>query len=92
MSIERRYEIKTHTVTETLVVEEWRVCDICQKKIESDSYWQLTTHHNDWGNDSHESYEYFDVCSKKCLAEKFEEYLKDSDNDINTMCFEVERV
>ena len=92
MSLERRYEIKTHTVTETLVVEEWRVCDICQKKIESDSYWKLTTHHNDWGNDSHESYEYFDVCSKKCLAEKFEEYLKDSDNDINTMCFEVERV
>lgn len=45
------------------------------------------------GNDSIESYEYFDVCSEKCLREKFDEYVKNSGkNDYNTMFFEVEHV
>lgn len=92
MSIKRKYETKTHTITENVIVEEWHICDVCQKKIETNSYWELTTHHNDWGNDSYESYEYFDVCSKECLRKKFEEYIEQSDNDINTMFFEVERV
>lgn len=92
MSIKRKYETKTHTITENVIVEEWHVCDVCRKKIETNSYWELTTHHNDWGNDSNESYEYFDVCSKECLRKKFEEYIEQSDNDYNTMFFEVERV
>ena len=92
MSIKRKYETKTHTITENVIVEEWHVCDVCRKKIETNSYWELTTHHNDCGNDSNESYEYFDVCSKECLRKKFEEYIEQSDNDYNTMFFEVERV
>ena len=45
------------------------------------------------GNDSIESYEYFDVCSSECLRKKFEEYVEDSGDDRypNTMCFDVER-
>jgi hypothetical protein len=44
------------------------------------------------GNDSIESYEHFDVCSKDCMRKKFEEYLEGSDTDYNTMFFEAERV
>lgn len=92
MSVKKEYETKTHTVTEKVLVKETRYCDVCGNEIASnDSYWELTTHHNDWGNDSIESYEYFDVCSQNCMRKKFEEYLKDSDNDYNTMCFDVER-
>ena len=60
MSVKKDYEIKTHTVTEKVLVKETRYCDICKKEIENNkSYWRLTTHHNDWGNDSIDSYEYF---------------------------------
>lgn len=93
MSVNKEYETKTHTVTEKVLVKETRYCDVCRQEIQSNSYWELTTHHNDWGNDSIESYEYFDVCSEKCLREKFDEYVKNSGkNDYNTMFFEVEHV
>ena len=91
MSVNKEYETKTHTVTEKVLVKETRYCDVCKKEIESNSFWQLTTHHHDWGNDSIDSYEDFDVCSEECLRKKFDEYVKDSDNDWNTMCFDVER-
>ena len=94
MSVKKDYETKIHTVTEKVLVKETRYCDICKKEIESNkSYWKLTTHHNDWGNDSIDSYEYFDVCSKECMRNKFEEYLEDSGDErySNTMCFDVER-
>jgi len=92
MSIKKEYETKTRTVTERIVVKEIRYCDVCKKEITAESYWELTTHHNDWGNDSIESYESFDVCSKDCMRKKFEEYLEDSDTDYNTMFFEAARV
>lgn len=91
MCVKKEYETKTHTVTEKVLVKETRYCDVCKKEIATNSFWKLTTHHNDWGNDSIESYEYFDVCSADCLREKFDEYVKNSDNDWNTMCFDVER-
>ena len=53
MSVKKDYEIKTHTVTEKVLVKETRYCDICKKEIENNKpYWRLTTHHNDWDNDS----------------------------------------
>lgn len=92
MSVKKEYETKTHMVTEKVLVKETRYCDICGKEIgEYESYWELTTHHSDWGNDSCDSYENFDVCSKECMREKFEEYLESSDNKYNTMCFDVSR-
>lgn len=94
MSVKKEYETKTHTVTEKVLVKETRYCDVCGKEIEPNkSYWELTTHHNDWGNDSIESYEHFDVCSSECLRKKFDEYVEDSGDDRypNTMCFDVER-
>lgn len=92
MSLNKEYETVTHMVRERILVKETRICDVCKKEIqENKSYWELTTHHNDWGNDSCESYEYFDTCSKECLRNKFEEYIEISDNNFNTMSFEVER-
>lgn len=49
MSVNKEYETKTHTVTEKVLVKETRYCDVCKQEIQSDSYWELTTHHNDWG-------------------------------------------
>lgn len=92
MSLKQEFETKTHTVTEKVLVKEIRLCDVCGKEIKNgNSYWELSTHHHDWGNDSCESYEGFDICSKGCLRVKFEEYLERSKGDCNTECFEVEK-
>jgi len=92
MSIKREYEVKTHTVTERVCVKETLHCDVCDGIIENNGYWELTTGHHDWGNDSCESIEHFDICSKACLRKKFDEYVKESgDSDYNTMYFEAEK-
>lgn len=92
MSVKREYEVQTHTVTERVCVKESTHCDVCDKEINKyKGYWTLTTGHHDWGNDSHESIEHFDICSEDCLRKKFDEYVSDSGSDYNTMYFEVER-
>lgn len=93
MSIKKEYMTMTHTVTESVLIGQTRYCDVCNGVIKNNEpYWELTTHHHDWGNDSCESYEYFDICSEVCLREKFDEYMRESGkNNGNTMCFEVER-
>lgn len=94
MSVKREYEIKTHTVTERVLVKETISCDVCSGEINTDNgYWELTTHHYGWGNDSCESYEHFDICSETCLKGKFCDYVKQSEKEVERrMCFEVERV
>ena len=91
--IEKKYEVKERVVTERVLIEEKMFCDICGKEIPKKSeYWRVSTHHSDWGNDSCESVEHFDVCSQICLMNKFAEYIDESDKDNNnTMYFEVER-
>lgn len=93
MSVKQHYELITHEVTEKVLVGETVHCDVCKKEIETEKgYWEVTTGHHDWGNDSHESIEHFDVCSETCLTQKFAEYTKESGKDeYNTMYFEVER-
>lgn len=95
MSIKREYEIKTHTVTERVCVKETMHCDVCNCIIDDDvAYWELTTGHHDWGNDSCDSIEHFDVCSETCLRKKFDEYVRESMKYLggyNTMYFEVAR-
>lgn len=93
MSVKEHYEVMTHEVTERVLVGKTLCCDICKKEIaKRKGYWTLVTGHNDWGNDSCESVEHFDVCSQICLMNKFAEYIDESDKDNNnTMYFEVER-
>lgn len=93
MSIKKEYEVKTHTVTEKVCVKETMYCDVCNRVIDNDAdYWELTTGHHDWGRDSIDSIENFDICSEACLREKFDEYVRESSSSwYNTMYFNVER-
>jgi hypothetical protein len=52
-------------------------CDVCKKEIKKgEEYYNVTTHHNDWGNDSVDSFKDFDICSDDCLKVKFVEFVK----------------
>lgn len=71
------------TVTEFKEIIVGYQCDVC-KKIENvkstpDDWHSFSHQHNEWGNDSCDSYEYHLVCSPKCYAIKFNECIKDLD-------------
>ena len=56
-------------------------CDICGK-VENDSnvydnWFEGDIHHSEWGNDSVDSYEYFDICSGECCITALGRCLKD---------------
>lgn len=87
--IRYKYEVKTYTKTERVLVSEKRYCDCCNKEIVG-PHWQVMTGHLDWGNDSVESIEHKDACSVECLITLFREYCDRSDHDNNTEYFEVE--
>lgn len=75
---EKQVEIKT--VIERQV--EYIRCDKCGKKItpykykeDQNQYVHIHTCHNDWGNDSIDSHEYHDYCTK-CAKEVVAEYIE----------------
>ena len=88
--IKKTYEVKEHLVTEKVCTEAHMICDICCKTEISGHHWYIRTFHNDWGNDSCDSVEGFDVCSIDCLKQKLDEYANESNNEYNTMEIEVE--
>lgn len=88
MSVKREYETKTYTKTEKIMTCEKRYCDICEKEI-TDHHWEITTGHCDWGAESCESVEYFDICSPECLRKAFENYIEESNDDMNTQYVEI---
>lgn len=58
-------------------------CDICERLIkptncreDSSQYFKVTTGHNDWGNDSCESIEHFDICPN-CIGEFVSKYARE---------------
>ena len=83
-------------VTELKVITIAVKCDVCEKiNKESDipSEWHgFNHHHNEWGNDSIDSYEYHDVCSPKCYWIKFKECVDDLDgySDAKVDNFEIQ--
>lgn len=84
--------MKEYKTTERIVKAERIVgikCDICKKEI-TGKYWQLTTHHNDWGNDSIDSYKHSDICSRKCINKALDDYFNNCE-DSCTQCFELEQ-
>lgn len=89
MSVERKFEIKTHVVTDRVMTYEHRFCDFCKKEITKE-HWRIHTYHNDWGNDSCDSYEDFDACSPDCLQKAFDKYIEESSDGLNTCHIEVE--
>lgn len=51
-------------------------CDVCNREIEPSSpFYDVTTHHYEWDNDSIESFKHYQICSDECLKVKFKEYL-----------------
>ena len=57
-------------------------CDICEKIIpvnkgDESMYFDVTTGHHDWGNDSCESIESMDICPD-CIDKFVSEYLQDA--------------
>ena len=71
------YEEKEVPIIQKTLVD--TICDICEKHIASNGY-EVTTGHNDWGNDSVDSVEYHDICSDECLKKELELYLKSKYN------------
>lgn len=76
--IKERFEKR---VIETPVpISKTCLCDICkaviyEKKYDTESsagdpiqYYRVTTGHHDWGNDSVDSIDTYDICSPECMA------------------------
>ena len=88
----RNNKYEERQIIQKVLVETEIICDICCKHIGyRKGYWKVHTWHDDWGNDSIESHEHFDVCSTECLIDKFKEYCDESSSSAyNTMQIEVE--
>ena len=57
-------------------------CDVCRKELlqRNDGlydYYRIVTHHNNWGNDSIDSFETMDFCCMDCMMEYIRKYWND---------------
>lgn len=71
---------KNKTITEPRLVSYvvGRSCDKCKREIkDKEIYYEIYTHHHDWGNDSIDSYENFDLCND-CYLSFIGEYFKEA--------------
>jgi hypothetical protein len=78
-------------VTKKVEVLKTIKCDSCERDInELDTafYYEVTTHHNLWGNDSIDSFEHLEFCSYDCLLKDMSRYFSDADV---TYAYEIER-
>lgn len=67
-------------------------CDNCKTNINestNDHYYEVTTCHDDWGNDSIDSLMHYDFCSYKCLSENMEVYFETANGSEK---YEIERI
>lgn len=90
-------------VTEKRRVPISLVCDVCGKDIPADKwtagepeyrtqkYMQVTTGHNDWGNDSADSIEVHHICSTECMDKFMREFYMTfcGNNDFATDYIEI---
>lgn len=84
-----KYEKKEHTIIKETPVKV--ICDVCGNEVNPKNWFRITTSHSDWGNDSIDSYESFDVCSDKCAVMFASKYLKDAyEDEYNTKDIEIE--
>lgn len=90
---------KEVTVTEMRTIGHQIYCDECQKLIADTAvslpkydvqYWEITTGHYDWGNDSGDSVEEHHYCSRDCLKKAFDKYIEQTENRRNSQYFEVQ--
>jgi hypothetical protein len=68
-------------VTEVKSVIVGHKCDFCgtihEGKELPNEWHSFSHHHNQWGNDSVDTYKYHEVCSPKCYWIKFKECVED---------------
>ena len=79
------------------------ICDVCGKEILSEEdlkshyrtkhsyFYEVTTWHRDWGNDSVDSIEHKDICSTECFNKFMEKYLTDESESLS-LEFERRRI
>lgn len=57
------------------------ICDNCGKEHEGSEqpkdWHSFSAHHDEWGSDTIDSYENFNVCSTKCYIEKLTKVVKE---------------
>jgi hypothetical protein len=93
--------MRTKEIKEVSITQETETsisCDECGKEIRNSDnirrrdyehpYYEVSTHHHDWGNDSGESNRHFDLCSIDCLVLNMKEYFENANG---SECYEVER-
>lgn len=72
-------------VTKLDIVTTGYRCDNCGKETKADrlpdEWHNFSSHHNEWGNDSCDSYEYYHVCSPKCYIEKLTDVVENELDD-----------
>ena len=71
--------VEQKQVTKQVVIG--RRCDVCGKEttgLSDPNFYHFNSHHNDWGSDSEESYEWHDVCSSDCYFGKLKDLISDN--------------
>jgi len=70
-------------VTKIEYVTTHHVCDACGKESHSNSerscWHRFNSNHQAWGNDSCDSFEYYEVCSVPCYILKLKEGINNAD-------------
>lgn len=100
MKITEQKEVVRKTVESVIV---GRKCDVCDAEIKEFvfgglprgqyNYFVIHTWHNDWGNDSVDSQEYYDACSPECVMRFVKLYVEGAYKDVtNTMEIEISHV
>ena len=79
-----------------------RKCNICKRAItpvelnfssKQYNYFLIITHHNDWGNDSGDSYEEYDACSPECVMAFTSKYVVEAYDELyNTKTIEIKHI
>ena len=92
MSIKRQYEVVTHEVTEEILIEATRYCDVCNKEIpKGTGYWEVVRGNYDRHYEEYNEPESFDICSEFCLMNKRVEYINRSGDTNESEYIEIER-
>lgn len=83
--MDRKITVQRMVKTDVTVGLE-RTCDVCGKLILKKNedkitycigkHWGLTIGHHDWGNDSRDSVEHYDICSAECLEKELQKYVQ----------------
>ena len=85
-----RQYIKTETriFMDRFITDQEVICDVCKTVLgKNDGFFQVTTHHDRWGNDSIDTFETRHFCCKECMDSFLDGYW---DNPKNTDAADIE--